>query len=181
MPDIFNPQIDKITEREVVYDFISRISFGRTHNVGDIYSTYVNQDSSALITVANQNQSQIEYTLSGTKLVDYLISLSLIPNGISNIASINKQLKCKIINIEGVQNGLARDNGKLLYGSSEYVYPSITIEHNYTIACVYFTSNVSEDLSDLLIRTVLSSNKIKYELPMESNFPNDDSLVFIYY
>ena len=50
MPDTFNPQIDKITEREVVYDFISRISFGRTHSVGDIYSTYVNQDSSALIT-----------------------------------------------------------------------------------------------------------------------------------
>ena len=99
MPDIFNPQIDKITEREVVYDFISRISFGRTHNVGDIYSTYVNQDSSALVTAANQNQSQIEYTLSGTKLVDYLISLSLIPNGISNIASINKQLKI-LLNIE---------------------------------------------------------------------------------
>ena len=79
MPDIFNPQIDKITEREVVYDFISRISFGRSHNIGEIYSTYINQDSSALVTASNQNQSQIEYTLSGTKLVDYLISISLMP------------------------------------------------------------------------------------------------------
>jgi len=180
MADIFNQQIDKITEREVVYDFLSRLSFGKSHDIGEIYSTYINQDSSAMITLSNQDQ-QLEYSLSGTKLIDYLISLSLIPNGINSIASMNKTLKCKIVNIEGVGDGIGRDNGKLIYGSSEYVYPSITIDYQNTIASVYFSSNISEDLSDLLIRTVSNNNKIKYELPIETNFVHDDSLIFIYY
>lgn len=44
MAEGFNKDLDKVTEREVVYDFIERLTFGKTSNV-----EYANLDASKLI------------------------------------------------------------------------------------------------------------------------------------
>lgn len=154
MANEFNYEIDKITEREVVYDFFSRLSLGKDMTYDDLF-----QDPNLKVLFnAGDNVKEIISKLA-----------SVLPGSITNnIRKIKVGCVEKILPEEITEDKI-----------EEYKRVDISLPAGSTLLLVY-SEKTNLDLSSLFEQGGTNNNKDNYTMRFDV-LPENDDIYKVYY